>query len=164
MSNVNLSSPWNKFAREVMALFGEDSEIKIIYSEEEKTIELLVDNQAKAEALMQLLPSEKKWGNVALEIKVTPANVHQETPESTLFAAAFSGNPAFAFAQKAGSLFSFPMTYIVFKNKVVQFFNDDMSDVYANCSTLYQELAKDIFEERTGISFCTDVPHSIESE
>lgn len=56
----------------------------------------------------------------------------------------------------AEGIFSNPITYIVFKNKVVQFWNDDLSDIYGNRSTLYQDIAKEIFGESSGIFFCTD--------
>ena len=46
--------------------------------------------------------------------------------------------------------------YAVFQSKVVQFFNDDMSDINGNCTTLYQEIAKDVFSGRAeGVFFCT---------
>ena len=31
-----------------------------------------------------------------------------------------------------------------------------MHDINGNCSTLYQEIAKDVFGEDEGICFCTD--------
>lgn len=43
-------------------------------------------------------------------------------------------------------------------NKVVQYFNDDLGDAHGVCSTLYQEIAKDVFGEHEGIFFCTNLP------
>lgn len=51
-----------------------------------------------------------------------------------------------------------PMTFIVFQNKVVQYWNDDLGDINGNCSTLYQTVAKDVFGDVEGIFFCTDTP------
>lgn len=45
----------------------------------------------------------------------------------------------------------------MFKNKVVQYFNDDLSDANGVCSTLYQEIAKRIFGENPMIYFCTSI-------
>ena len=54
-----------------------------------------------------------------------------------------------------------PITYVVFVNEVVQYFNDDLGDVYGQCSTLYQEIAKDVFGETEGVFFCTDVEEPV---
>ena len=35
--------------------------------------------------------------------------------------------------------------------------NDDLSDAHGICSTLYQDLAKEVFGESEGIFFCTEV-------
>lgn len=51
------------------------------------------------------------------------------------------------------------MYYVVFKNCVVQFFNDNLNDIYGNISTLYQDIAREIFAdaEWEGVFYCTDV-------
>ena len=56
---------------------------------------------------------------------------------------------------------AFQANYVVFENKVVQFFNDDLSDIHGNKSTLYQEIAKDIFGDCDNIYFCTDTKEEI---
>jgi hypothetical protein len=43
----------------------------------------------------------------------------------------------------------------VFEKKVVQFFNDQLDDINGNKSTLYQDIAKDVFEKHEGVYFCT---------
>ena len=53
-----------------------------------------------------------------------------------------------------GSLNDF--NFVVFVPEVVQFYNDDLGDINGLCSTLYQDLAKDLFGEEAGIYFCTD--------
>ena len=75
-----------------------------------------------------------------------------------LFKAAFEGNPALSYIHTVEGPFAFNATYIVFKNKVVQFFNDSLDDVNGMKSTLYQEIAKEIFGDNVGIYFCTDAP------
>lgn len=152
--NVNISSPWVTFYREIEALFGSDPEIKIVFDEDKNEIKLYVDNHRKADALTQLLPSKREFGNVTLLIDVVPPNVDSYDIQS-LYEAAFENNPAFAYVEHVDGLFT--MDYVVFKNKVVQYFNDDMSDVHGNCSTLYQEIAKNVLETVPGVFFCTDV-------
>ena len=154
MERVILSAPWVTLYRKIDALFGCDPEIRVAYDEEDTAIKLYVENHDKAEALEALLPSERTYGSVTVTITVVPAN-ELTASRAALFRRAFEGNPAFAYEKTAGKgLYSF--SYVVFRNRVVQFFNDDLQDVNGNCSTLYQEIAKDVFGEQEGIFFCTD--------
>ena len=47
--------------------------------------------------------------------------------------------------------------YVIFANKVVQYFNDSLSDAHGVCSTLYQDIARDVFGDDCGVYFCTDL-------
>lgn len=160
MAKVNLSAPWVTFYHEIVALFGDDPEIKIVYDEDENIIKLLVNNTHKAEALTQLLPPERTYGKVTVQVQVIPANTLEASP-AALFEAAFENNPAFSFSKTVQGVLSNPLFYVVFKNKVVQYFNDDLGDIYGNCSTLYQDIAKDVFGEQEGVFFCTDVEEKV---
>ena len=53
------------------------------------------------------------------------------------------------------------MVYVVFKNCVVQFFNDNLNDAHGLISTLYQDIAADILDGpgTIGVYYCTDVEH-----
>ena len=53
------------------------------------------------------------------------------------------------------------MTYVVFKKEVVQYFNDSLGDIHGVCSTLMQDIAKDIFEDTEGVYFCTDTENPV---
>ena len=151
---MKMSAPWVCFYRKMEALFAKDPEIKITYDEENIEVKLYVENPRKAEALSQLLPTEKIFGNVTLKITVIPANNLGET-KADLIQQAFDGNPVLQYIWPANTpLGSF--TYVVFKGEVVQYFNDDMSDINGNCSTLYQEIAKEVLGEESGTFFCTE--------
>ena len=162
MAKIKLSSPWNIYVDEVTQMFKGDPEVHVIYDEEKNKLSLYVDNSTKAEALSRLLPLDKTWGNVTLSIAIIPANhtstVGNLTTNEQLCRAAFSGNKALSFIKTITGIFVNNLTYVVFENKVVQFFNDDLSDIYGQCSTLYQNIAADIFEAPEGVFFCTDVP------
>lgn len=155
--NIKLSSPWVKYYREIDALFGKDPDIKIEYNDDSnpQEIKLLVTGEEKADAIAKLLPSEKVFGNVVVKITVCPANLGN-TDQVQLFRAAFCGNPAFKFAACAEGIFTNPITYVVFAKEVVQFYDDDLGDINGNCSTLYQNVAKDVFGDVKGVFFCTD--------
>ncbi len=53
-------------------------------------------------------------------------------------------------------IFSNDISYILFEPKVVQFFNDDLGDLNGLRSTLYQDIAANVFEDaHEGVFFCT---------
>ena len=152
MEKVNLSSPWAKLYREISALFDQDKHVRVVFDEDENTIKLYVDNEAKAEAIGKLLPTQRTFGNVTVNINVIPANTDDPL---VLLETAFEGNPALSFTKNApvqGGTFR----YAVFESRVVQFFNDDISDINGNCTTLYQEIAKDVLENAGDVFFCTE--------
>lgn len=155
-----MSAPWVIFYREVQALFAEDPTVHVVYNEEENDIKLYVDKGDKAEALSLLLPSSKTFGNVTVNISIIPANngegLFGDFGKAELFEIAFFGNNAYSFAKTITGIFTNNLTYVVFKKKVVQYFNDDLGDVYGQCSTLYQEIAKEVFDTIEGVYFCTD--------
>ena len=158
MQNLKKISPWVEYYRKLVALFKKDPDIKIIYDEGINVIKMYINGQDKYEALNQLLPSEKKFGNVTLEIELIPCN-DLKLSQTDLFRRAFSGNPVvtdvITIGQEIiGSTNDF--NYIVFEKEVVQYYDDSLNDPHGNRSTLYQEIAKEVFGEQDGIYFCTD--------
>lgn len=159
MARINLSPPWATRVSQIEQLFKYDKEVHVVYDEEQYSLKLYVDSPTKAEALTRLFPTEYDFGNVTLTITIVPANAEKvtfSTNYADLYNYAFRDNPIFSFTKTVHGIFSNDLTYVVFKNRVVQFFNDDLGDIYGNCSTLYQCIAKDVFGEKEGISFCTD--------
>ena len=189
---LKISPPWITYVNKLNALFCEDPDIKIVYDNNKITVRLYVNDGEKAEALYRLLPENKIFGNVILQIYVIPSNKEdfksldvKNLPEVdpfvmekylegnsilhnastlTLFNTAFEGNPVYAFGYPVEGILSNTITYIVFKNCVVQFFNDNLNDLYGNISTLYQDIAADVFkkdDEVQGVFYCTDVEHKV---
>lgn len=155
MPKVGLSSPWVIFYREVNELFKHDPEVHVVFDEENLEIKLYVDNGNKASALSVLLPEEKEFGNVKLKITVVPANVFGEL-DGNLFAVAFNGNPIVSYVKQIRDIWYPVLSYVVFRKRVVQYYTDNLRDINGYTSTLYQEIAKDVFGEKDGVSFCTD--------
>lgn len=153
MAKMNLSAPWDIYYRQVEALFAKDPEIDVVYDEDAKEIKVCVENPVKADALEKLLPATKNFGGVELRITVVPAN-DQESPAS-LYEKAFYGNPAFSgIVESEGS---FKATYVVFKPEVVQYFTDDISDISGYESTVYEDIAREVFANgNPGAFFCTE--------
>lgn len=166
MAKLTLSPPWAIYYEKIKVLFEEDKEIKIYYNEDEHELILYVENNRKAQALDYLLPNEIDFGNVTLTLTVIPANTKlrgcplksSEYSIDTLFEIAFDNNEAFSYTKTISGVMSNPIIYVVFDKKVVQYFNDDLGDVNGLCSTLYQELAKEVFKDiDEGVFFCTDI-------
>ena len=190
---LKISPPWVTYVNKLNALFCEDPNIKIVYDNDKVTVRSYVNSGEKAEALYRLLPMDKVFGEVVLQIYVIPSNeedfksldiknppkevvpfamegylegnsILHNASTLTLFNAAFEGNPVYAFGYPVEGILSNTITYIVFKNCVVQFFNDNLNDLYGNISTLYQDIAADIFANNhdiQGVFYCTDVEHKV---
>ncbi len=165
MNNVRLkiSPPWVTYVNEIIALFDEDPQIAINYNDKKRSLVLATNNGNKAEALRRLLPWQKEFGNVILKIGIDGPTTNIAFPTNEdLFNTAFEGNPAFAYAISIeGILTNF--TYVVFKNTVVQFFNDNLNDIHGIVSTLYQDIAAEIFEDANLFAVCynTDIEHAL---
>jgi len=164
MSDVRLklAPPWITYLNEIQALFDGDPQIACNIDWKKPSIVLAVSNGDKAAAIAKLLPSEKKWGNITMTIDVDgPMSNRAFTSSKELYETAFSGNPAFAYcvAPAEEGYFFVDFVYVVFKNCVVQFFNDNLNDAHGLVSTLYQYIADDVFEGCTpmGVHYCTDV-------
>ncbi len=152
---LKLSSPWITYYKKVYTLFDGDPEVAVMYDDDEKKLTLLVDNEIKANALSELLPSEKSFGSVMVTIEVVPSNESQ-TIES-LVRNAFTGNPILSEIQTVEGVFTNPICYVVFKPSIAQFWNDDLSDLNGVCTMLHQDIAKEVFDGNEGLFFCTDL-------
>ena len=165
---LKLSPPWVTYVNKLQALFDGDPLIAFNVHYESKdgpSVTLACGNGDKTAALMKLLPDEKEFGNVILRIIIdgTPSN-RAFTSVKELFDVAFDKNPAFAYTvTPAEDGYNWvPMTYVVFKNCVVQFFNDNLNDCHGILSTLYEDIAEEVFEEfkeftGAAVYFNTDV-------
>lgn len=160
-NRMKLSPPWYTYVNKLAAMFGKDPEISIQYDDYIEEVKIFVDNPKKADALGRLLPELVQFGNVTITINIIATKNVQDignVSEKELFECAFEGNPVFSFAYTITGLLLNNITYIVFKNEVVQFFNDNLNDVYGNLSTLYQEIASELFADADikTVYYCTD--------
>ena len=154
MSNkLGLCSPWVDFYKKVDTLFKKDPEVKVDFDQDNYTVKLYVDNAIKADALTKLLPAEKEFGNVVLKIEVVPADNSEES-RIDLFRKAFNGNPAVDAITTAGPI---GYDFVIFAKEVVQYYNDDLADAYGYRSTLYQELALEVFGIEDNVLYSTTV-------
>ena len=160
MSKTTLSSPWVSYARKIYMLFGKDPEINVVYVDDGPEVKLLVDNSAKAEALSKKLPIEKTFGNVTLKITVIPSN--KEESNIDCFRKIFAGNPIVDEIVNDNETVAFGFSHVVFRNEVVQYFDDRLNDLVGAESTLYEDLARDVFVDADGVYFNTNVDEDFE--
>ena len=165
---LKISPPWVTYINKLQALFDGDPLIAFNIDYNQPSVVLSTTNGDKAAALVKLLPEEKLFGNVTLKISVdcpTISNLAFPTAKK-LFETAFNNNPAFAYVVTTEGYYFVPFTYVVFKNCVVQFFNDNLNDPHGVISTLYQDIASEIFEDlndslKNGVAYCTDVERKL---
>lgn len=160
---LKISPPWVTVINEITILFDGDPQIACSadYSGKHPSITLTCNNGDKVTALQQILPPEFDFGNIKLDVIINgvPSDRAFKTKKE-LFETVFAGNPAFAYAVTPGDeSWWISATYVVFKNCVVQFFNDNLDDCHGIISTLYQNIARDILiGDATGsVYFNTDV-------
>lgn len=160
MAKLNLSAPWDEYYEEIKCFFGEDELTHVVYDREKYIINIYVEDGEKATALDQLLIEEIHFGDITLSIDVIPANEDgfsdKEFKGAELFDTALNSNCNYAFARTVQLLFNNPLTYVVFSPEIAQYYTDDLGDWNGFRTTLYQEIAKDIFVELDGVHYCTD--------
>jgi hypothetical protein len=155
---INLFSPWVIYYKKLEALFGKDKDIKMTFDNNELVVKMYINGQDKYEALSQLIPVEKQFGTVTLKIQLIPANNLKQS-KVDLFRKAFYGNPIvndIIVISRDVLESTNDFSYVVFAKEVVQYHDDSLNDPHGNRSTLYQDIAKEVFENCDGIYFCTD--------
>ena len=164
-ARFKMSPPWIIYIHKLEALFDCDPLIAFntdLQSEEGPSVTLAISDGDKAAAIAKLLPEKVDFGNVTLEINIDCAHMSNRAfvNPKELFEVAFKDNPAFAYAvcPSDDNAWYFNVTYVVFKNYVVQFFADNLNDCHGLISTLYQDLAAEIFEDTIqGVYYNTDI-------
>lgn len=153
-SKIGLSSPWYEYYHKLEALFGQDPEVHLSFSDKDMKIIFRVDNLKKYNAIEKLLPSVLSFGNVTVHIVTVPANTKMPAERTSLFADAFEGNPIFdkLITVRPDTPIVGGTKYLMFKKKVAQFFNDNLADPNGNSSYLYADLAEDVFGHVEGES------------
>ena len=137
---VKLAPPWITYAGRVEELFADDPSVHCAYDDCKLT--LRVDGADKADAIAALLPSEVKFGNVALEVAVIPSNAEPDAGE--LFRRAFAGNPKFRDVAYGGPAGDIP--YAMFEPAVVQLREDDISKYGGVVTMTCEELAASVLD------------------
>jgi hypothetical protein len=157
-TGVQLAPPWIAHYHKIQALFEHDPDVKVMYNNDDYTVTIGVVGDAKAQAITRLVKPEVVFGNITLKIKVVPANTNKVDIIDT-FKTAFSGNPTVVAAEKINLPGTGTANHVVFRKEVVQFFNDDIGDVYGVESTLFENIANDVFvySSNDPVYYSTDI-------
>lgn len=157
-NNVDLSAPWIAYYEKLYLLFKKDPEVSVAFKqngEGDKKIEIyVVDDYYKAEAISKILPRYVSFGNVTVPIIVIPSNDENEDWIYN-FMDAFDGNDIIDDVVQDTGL-THDMNYVVFKKEVAQYYSDNLQSVDGLSSTLYEDIAREIFKDApVGTFFCT---------
>nr|WP_093293253.1 hypothetical protein [Thermoactinomyces sp. DSM 45892] len=154
--NVELSPPWVTYFNEIKYSVGADPSVTVgplIPVVDVYLIIVIVSDNEKAKAIATLLHPTKTFGNV--EVLVVVINTHGEliTPLpcpldafeiASIFQTALTGNDFFQEVVVQPQLPDEPdAVYPVFKPEVIQFFNDDISNL---CNT-FTGVAANVFQD-----------------
>ena len=164
MAKLNLSAPWVTYYRETEELFRNDPTIRVLFDDEEPELKLYVNDEDKYEALTFLMPEKMEFASVTMPINIIPANLPDTMPKEKTPAehmmALFFDNEALVDIAVVRGIFANDLVYVIFKKEVVQYFNDNLGDYNGVCSTLYQDIAKNVLKPQPGIFFCTSVSNN----
>lgn len=160
---LKLSPPWDAYWRELNGLFMNDPQITVKPIEKADggySIKIYVDDQAKYEALATILKSEKKFGNVTLEIQIIPADTTLKAPEITpsveeylkYFETAFKDTGRVVGTQVVVTPTGTKIGYVITEAGIYQFFNDDLTTLYGWTTLTIEQLFRDVFSYNLGSS------------
>lgn len=169
-AQIRLSPPEATYFNEINFSIGNDPLVRVDPLRElpggDFLITIHVQGKQKARALATLLVRSRRIGNFRILVRVKNMEGSMVQPIlrtlspreiATLYRAAFRTNRLFNFAVVRASL-SFTAVYPVFKAQVIQFFNDDLSDLYQNFNRVAAFVFRDVLRNtinRTPILFST---------
>lgn len=150
-NKVDLSAPWEEYAKKVEALFEFDPEITVKFKD--LTLNVYVESHDKYEALINLMPEKKKFGNVSIVINIYPSNKVKN--DAFYIANLFKGNENITQMREV-TVGTNPMFFVEFKKQVVQYYTDNLADLHGNRTTVMEQIAREVFDDINGVYFCTD--------
>jgi hypothetical protein len=164
---LTLSSPWVRYYHEVQAFFYGDNDIFVDYDDDTNVMSIYVNNEDKANIITELLGGTKEFGAVTLTINVIPANKKKKKLSAvsdvdtndtilTKLHHLFDGNTNVVEITTSPIPMMNKQIYVLFQCKVLQYYSDDLGDLYGLESTLHEDVARDLFGDKLpGVYYCT---------
>ena len=156
---VKLSPPQYTYSNFIKHSIGNDPCVRVLDLQETPHGDYLqiinVDERRKAAALATILKRRKTFGNVKIRIEVRHCGrvvepVTEIRSILRLFEAALDTNRWFEFVESKQVFFGLKPIFPVFKKDVIQFFNDDLSDLYANFNGVVADVFREVLREKIG--------------
>lgn len=156
---AGIQAPWVTTYKKICALFENDMDLHISDINEATpgicTIVISSQNNAKLESIKKILKNHFEFGNVTMDIEFIPENDDDKITDSD-FRNAFNCNENLAEVRNIELPDGSVKTYVVFEKEVVQFYNDDLTDLYGNYNGLMEDIARELFNDvDPSISYCT---------
>ena len=153
---LKLSSPWMNYYKAMKAFFDKDPDVRVVFDEQTNKVNVYVEDEYKAVALDNLLIPVQEFGNITIRINVIPANgtflgdvVFED--QTDLIKAAFKYNDAVDSIKSWQFAVNASYTYVLFKDEVVHYFNDDLSSYTGHAHTLMQNIGDKIMKMPSGV-------------
>ncbi|WP_442598588.1 hypothetical protein [Neobacillus sp. D3-1R] len=157
---TRLSPPWYTLWNEIKNTIGKDPSIHIEnldVSQNPYQINIVVDDDKKGSALTTIIADTHQMGNISVLVQVINnqgvsyqgKTVHSPIELSDIVTAGLSGNPLFvkSIVQRVSPDPNAPTNvFPVFTKSVVQFFNDDLTDLYHNYNNVTAIVFSDILK------------------
>ena len=161
-TNVKLEAAWWQIYKELKIFIGDDPEVEISDMDESAEpayrFTISSQNEAKITALSRVLINHYDMGNITLDIDFEHIrNDEDATREITKYdiEAAFQGNPHYVSTQVTTKGMFADLCYVIFAKEIIQFFNDDLSDLYGNENIIVADLARERCNLGQNMYFCT---------
>ena len=160
-----LSPPWYTYANMLKAVFEKDELVEVSDLEKnedengEYTITLTCKTERKCEALKKVLKTSVNFGKVTVVVNLTVEDDAVISEKAQIFDDAFTGNPLYHGVVAVKTPWGVDDNYAVFDKGVIQFYNDDLSDLYNNYTAVVADVVKEITKGRkeTDVRISTDV-------
>ena len=143
-SKVGLSAPWTRYAKLIYNLFEKDPSIEVTRDNEESSgifnIYIKSPEATKLAAIKKILGESIEMGNITIQI-----NYEDTSENATLedYREAFKDT---GYLVACESLETPIGNYDcpIFAKEIIQFFNDDTSDIYGNCNIIVADAVKEV--------------------
>lgn len=159
MKKLALSTPWATYRNKLNALFELDNCITVgdvVETGNGHELTIVVTDKDKYIALDRVMAKKIEFGNVVLTINLKLGDSSIADDYSELYKTLFSDNRIVKDIIIGKDFAGQDHCYVRFQPKVIQFFNDDISDYDGNWSGIAQDIAKEVFTDTpVGIHFCT---------
>ena len=156
-AGLNLSPPWYTHQKMLEKMFELDESVSVgpIVTDDNDmpSLVVFVADHHKAAALSRMLKSPD-YGNVHLTVTVQDTAEEHET-DAELVKTALSYNRIVKDIVTQCDQTNTPHTYVVFQPDVCQFMNDDTSDYMGNYNALFEDVARELFNDNIQVQYCT---------